>query len=100
MFTSFLSELLKEDIEIDEILESEANQDTKNDKYNKVDGSTGKVFNLLPVTTRVSNIGGSSGSSSSSLCGTMSFLSPEGNGFGNVFIPFLIISNTRKSSGR
>ena len=33
----FLRELLKEDIEIDEILESETNQDTKNDKYNKVD---------------------------------------------------------------
>ncbi len=33
----FLSELLKEDIKIDEILESETNQDTKNDKYNKVD---------------------------------------------------------------
>jgi predicted transposase/invertase (TIGR01784 family) len=33
----FLSELLKEDIKIQEILESETNQDSRDDKYNRVD---------------------------------------------------------------
>ena len=33
----FLSELLKEDIEIIEILESESNKETEEDKYNRVD---------------------------------------------------------------
>lgn len=33
----FLSELLKEDIEIVEIIESESNQETEKDKYNRVD---------------------------------------------------------------
>lgn len=33
----FLSELLKEDIEIVEIIESESNQETEEDKYNRVD---------------------------------------------------------------
>src|ERR1035438_1180116 len=33
----FLSELLKEDIKIDHVLESESNQDNKYDKYNRVD---------------------------------------------------------------
>ena len=33
----FLSELLKEDIKIIEILESESNQDLKNDKFNRLD---------------------------------------------------------------
>jgi len=33
----FLSELLKEDIQIIEIIESESNQETENDKYNRVD---------------------------------------------------------------
>jgi len=33
----FLSELLKEDITILEVLESESNQDLKNDKFNRLD---------------------------------------------------------------
>ncbi len=33
----FLSELLKEDIEIVEVIESESNQETEGDKYNRVD---------------------------------------------------------------
>ena len=33
----FLSELLKEDITILEVLESESNQDCKNDKFNRLD---------------------------------------------------------------
>ena len=33
----FLSELLKFDVKIEEILESEANQETENDKFNRVD---------------------------------------------------------------
>ncbi len=33
----FLSELLKEDVKIQEILESEGNQETETDKYNRVD---------------------------------------------------------------
>ena len=33
----FLSELLKFDVRIEEILESEANQDTEDDKFNRVD---------------------------------------------------------------
>jgi len=33
----FLSELLKKDIKIDRILESEGNQETKSDKFNRVD---------------------------------------------------------------
>ena len=33
----FLSELLFDDIKIQKILESESNQETENDKYNRVD---------------------------------------------------------------
>jgi hypothetical protein len=33
----FLSELLKDDIKIEGLLESEANQDEEGDKYNRVD---------------------------------------------------------------
>jgi len=33
----FLSELLNDDLQIMEILESESNQETENDKYNRVD---------------------------------------------------------------
>src|SRR5690606_15369710 len=33
----FLSELLKEDIKIKEILDSESNKETEEDKYNRVD---------------------------------------------------------------
>ena len=33
----FLSELLKEDVEILEIIESESNQETEDDKFNRVD---------------------------------------------------------------
>jgi len=33
----FLSELLRDDIKIQKILESESNQDTEDDKYNRVD---------------------------------------------------------------
>ena len=33
----FLSELLFDDIKIEQILESESNQETENDKFNRVD---------------------------------------------------------------
>ncbi|MBF0134178.1 MAG: PD-(D/E)XK nuclease family transposase, partial [Magnetococcales bacterium] len=33
----FLSELLREDVRIVEILESESNQEARNDKFNRVD---------------------------------------------------------------
>ncbi|MBF0631163.1 MAG: PD-(D/E)XK nuclease family transposase, partial [Magnetococcales bacterium] len=33
----FLSELLREDVRIVEILESESNKETRNDKFNRVD---------------------------------------------------------------
>jgi len=37
MLEGFLAELLKEEITILEVLESESNQDTRRDKYNRVD---------------------------------------------------------------
>ena len=43
----FLSELLFDDIKIQKILESESNQDTENDKYNRVDILTQNSKNEL-----------------------------------------------------
>jgi len=41
----FLSELLKEDIKIIEILESESNQEQKDDKFNRLDLKVKNKFN-------------------------------------------------------
>ncbi|MCU0390655.1 MAG: hypothetical protein MUE81_06020 [Thermoflexibacter sp.] len=45
----FLSELLFEDIHIQEILESESNQQTEDDKFNKVDILTQNSKNELVI---------------------------------------------------
>lgn len=45
----FLSELLFDDIKIQKILESESNQDTENDKYNRVDILTQNSKNELII---------------------------------------------------
>jgi hypothetical protein len=45
----FLSELLFEDIRIEKILESEGNQETENDKYNRVDILTQNSKNELII---------------------------------------------------
>jgi predicted transposase/invertase (TIGR01784 family) len=45
----FLSELLFDDIKIQKILESESNQETENDKYNRVDILTQNSKNELII---------------------------------------------------
>jgi len=45
----FLSELLFDDIKIQKILESEGNQETENDKYNRVDILTQNSKNELII---------------------------------------------------
>ena len=54
----FLSELLKEDISILEVLESEANKEQKQDKFNRVDL---KVPNYPQASANSSNLPGMGG---------------------------------------